>query len=286
MQEMEVVTIGDCPQCGGIHQYEVKVFRALIGESDELAEERGDQAFRTRLFECPKTDETFQYRFPLVEKAGTKIIEVRISRTLNDDDMAKESFGITHKAERDPFMDEVRKKHTPWSRNDLQSSGILPAAGSIRTVDGKPDLDGIINEQLKILEEYAGYNLGQAKKDRLRFWAFKLPALLCAASTAAFEALGTGSAVIVLGVISAICIGIDAAWPGGMLHDVHLRAARETRRLQQTVLTEWRKAYLQSPKSSKSLQATASELLSTIQKERQRIDKYVTDAEASLQAGE
>ena len=100
-----------CPKCGRIHQYEVEVVRHLVDESDESIEDKMSRVFRTRLFKCPRVDESFQYRFPLIEDAGTKIIEVEVRRTLKDDNAPKESADTAYKAESDPFMDEVRQKY-------------------------------------------------------------------------------------------------------------------------------------------------------------------------------
>jgi hypothetical protein len=141
------------------------------------------------------------------------------------------------------------------------------------------DLDDVIQEQVDVLEAWVKYNEAQAKRDFMRFWAFKIPAIACSVSVAAFESLGFGVIVIVLGVISAFCVGIDALFPGGRLHNVHKRAANEARRLQHDAIARWRQAQL--GKNSDRRQAVST-ILDFIQTERSRIDKYVTDAESSL----
>ena len=145
--------------------------------------------------------------------------------------------------------------------------------------------EDIIQEQLDLLEEYTLYNLHKAKSARIRYWIFKLPALFFAASTAAFEAFGFDTVVIIMGIVSSICIGIDAAWPGGILHNVHRRAANETRRLQQNVLTEWRTAQAKSINNENKPNDEVEKILQLVKKERNRIDKNVTNAEASLGKG-
>jgi hypothetical protein len=154
------------------------------------------------------------------------------------------------------------------------------AESSRQDVPASPvDLDDIIQEQVDVLEAWVKHNADQAKRDFMRFWAFKIPAISCSVSVAAFESLGFGVVVIVLGVISAFCVGIDALFPGGRLHNVHKRAANEARRLQHDAIARWRKAQL--GKDSERRQAVST-ILDFIQKERSRIDKYLTDAEASL----
>ena len=98
-------------------------------------------------------------------------------------------------------------------------------------------------------------------------------------SITALESFGYGNVVIVLGVVSALCIGIDAAFPGGQLYNVHKRAANEARRLQHDVITKWRQVQFDE---SRSINGAVKTILDGVQSERTRIDKYITDAEASL----
>jgi hypothetical protein len=148
-----------------------------------------------------------------------------------------------------------------------------------------PDPSDVVQEQLDILEEWTVENLQLARRDAIRFWALKLPAIVSSASVAALEASGYGQVVIVLGVVTALCIAIDGLFPGGQLHNIHKRAACETRRLQQDTIIRWRRAQLDSD-SSQSLAKVGQAVLTSIQKERTRIDKYVTDAESSLGTNE
>jgi hypothetical protein len=139
--------------------------------------------------------------------------------------------------------------------------------------------DIIIQEQLDYLESWTNINLSEARKDWWRFWVFKLPALISTVSITAFESFGYGKVVIILGVVSALCVGIDAAFPGGQLYNVHKQAANEARRLQHDILTKWRQVQFDE---SRSINGAIKIIMEEVQSERTRIDKYVTDAEASL----
>lgn len=141
------------------------------------------------------------------------------------------------------------------------------------------DLDDVIQEQVDVLEAWVNDNAKRAKRDFMRFWAFKIPAIACSVSVAAFESLGFGVIVIVLGVVSAFFVSVDALFPGGRLHNVHKRAANEARRLQHDAIGRWRQAQL--GKDSERRPAVSA-ILDFIQIERNRIDKYLTDAESSL----
>jgi hypothetical protein len=86
----------------------------------------------------------------------------------------------------------------------------------------------IIQEVVKNLRTWAVANRKDAKRDRFSYWALKIPAFALAAGTSAFETLGVHSAVIVMGVISAMCVAIDAAYPRGLLYNIHRQASNET----------------------------------------------------------
>ncbi len=139
--------------------------------------------------------------------------------------------------------------------------------------------DGAIQEQIDLLEEWVSCNLSAARKDVARYWALKLPALLSSVSITALESFGYGDVIIVMSAIAALCIGIDAAFPGGQLYNIHKRAANEARRLQNDILIEWRLALLGDWRSIKT---SLSLILSQTKEERARIDNYITEAEASL----
>ncbi len=141
------------------------------------------------------------------------------------------------------------------------------------------NLNDVVQEQLDILETWTKDNLRAARRDALRFWALKIPAILSSVSVAALEAFGFGPAVIVLGAVTALCVAIDGMFPGGRLFNVHKRAGNELRRLQHDVVLKWRQAQLGS---KKFLTAAVKAILEHVQEERGRIDKYVTDAESSL----
>lgn len=154
----------------------------------------------------------------------------------------------------------------------------MPSREPIK-VREEPDPEDFVQEQIDVLEKWVNDNIRLARKDFIRFWVFKTPAIICSVSVAAFESFGYGQVNIILGVITAFCVGIDALFPGGRLHNAHKRAANEARRLQHNAIGKWRKAQLDKDGDrSKS----AQDIIDYIQKERTRIDKYLTDTEASL----
>lgn len=148
---------------------------------------------------------------------------------------------------------------------------------------GGPTADAVIKQQLESLNQWAIANERDATKDRRRFWFFKLPAILCAASTAALETLGLGQVVVILGVISAICIAIDAIYPGGLLYNTHRRAANDIFQLREKVKTDWDKVLLAYPDSNApERNKEAQDILTALEEKKQRIHEYITVAEASL----
>ena len=144
----------------------------------------------------------------------------------------------------------------------------------------------VVQKHLRQLEEWAQANRRDARYDQFRFWAFKIPALLGATSTAAFEAVGLGKVVIFIGVISAVCVGIDGLFPGGRLYNVHTRAWNDLRLLSTLLATEWDRIKLEHPDgTSRERVDAAIKLLERIQREREHIGTYIAEGEASLGRG-
>jgi hypothetical protein len=75
-----------------------------------------------------------------------------------------------------------------------------------------------------------------------------------------------------------ILVAVDAAFRGGQLHHAHKRAANEACRLQHNAIGKWQKAQLDKIASQDE---AARSIIAYIQRERTRIDRYVTDTEAS-----
>ncbi|MDK9704788.1 MAG: hypothetical protein OEL20_16800 [Sulfuritalea sp.] len=116
--------------------------------------------------------------------------------------------------------------------------------GSSSISDQRSD-EEIVKEHLSDLAKWALDNNRDARNDAIRYWLFKFPAIVCAASTAALESFGYGSAVSIFGVIATICIAIDAAFPGGLLHNTHRQAANEISLLRDKVKIEWDSTVIQ-----------------------------------------
>jgi hypothetical protein len=142
----------------------------------------------------------------------------------------------------------------------------------------------IIKEELETLESWARVVDHDAKSDRVRYWCFKIPAILGAASTSVFEAFSYGWAVIAFGVLATVCAAIDAADSGGLLHNVHRRAANEIFLLRDRVRTNWDIIALQygDTKSMSGREQESVKLMTMIKNEKDRIKEYLMVAEASL----
>lgn len=272
METQETMAVGSCPECGDRHEYLVGVDRQLTDKQENLADGSKKEIIRRRPVQCPKTGGVFQYDFTILEVSGEKILEFRVIELKNQQEETSSSV--------DPFIVEVLNEYHPVQREAEGTKDILPP---ISVEDTAPsELSDYLEKQLSLLENYAVSNLRQSRRDRWRFWLLKIPAIVCAAGTSAFELLDIGRLVPIFGIISAACVAIDAAWPGGMLHNLHLRAARETRRLEHEILTEWQKTQLEAGQSPGQLHRKVVELLDLIKKERNRIDTYVTLGEITL----
>ncbi len=129
------------------------------------------------------------------------------------------------------------------------------------------------------LEDWARLNHADARKDTIRFWVLKIPAVVSSAA-AGVLALGDLTAVAaVLAAVASACVLIDGVNPGGQLRNAHLRAVHELRALQHEIVNGWRMGTLQG----RSGNALAATLLEQGEVERKKIANDLKAAETSFE---
>ncbi len=253
----------------------------LIRKAAQIAEEEG-------LFENDRNEVLMQEMLPRPEKVNQQekalatIMERLKDETGFDVNQAK---GALESISPEQVQDAVQSGHQTTdhaveaSDNTQNISSGSQSEKNMVYEKLKPKPEDFIQKQLDVLEEWTNQNLQLAKKDSIRFWILKIPAIICSVSVTAFEFFDYGQINIILGVVAAFCIAVDAAFPGGQMHNAHKRAANEARRLQHNAIGKWQKAQLDK---NTSREESARTIIDYIQRERTRIDKYVTDAETSL----
>ena len=137
-----------------------------------------------------------------------------------------------------------------------------------------PELNAFISE----LDTWATLNERDVRRDTIRFWAFKLPAIVSSASAGvlALEHLGTIAAI--LAAIASACVLIDAVNPGGQLRNAHLRAVFDLRELEYDVVNNWRIGSLKGTAPGQ----LAAETLEAARRVRERIFSDLKMAETSF----
>ena len=141
----------------------------------------------------------------------------------------------------------------------------------------------IIETELDQLKTWAKNNELDARKDKRNFWALKIPAIVGGLSISALDYFGYGSAVIVVGLITSICVAIDGVHPRGSLYNVHKKAANELYGLQDKLGSQLDQLRIKHHDlDNEQCRTDASLLLMNIQKEKDRINKYITSVEAGL----
>lgn len=134
-----------------------------------------------------------------------------------------------------------------------------------------------VEQELSEIADWASRNARDATRDQAAFWSLKAPAIVCSACSAAFEALGWGVPVIVMGLISAICVAVDGAYPRGRLHNAHKRASHDLHQLHHDV----RSAFTQSRLRGEDPDV-AVDILEMARMRRSAVTNYLRAAEASL----
>jgi len=149
-----------------------------------------------------------------------------------------------------------------------------PPALPTATVPLPPDLRDFVVE----LEQWAAANAKDARRDALRFWSLKIPAVLSSASAGVLALWHLSGVAAALAAAASACVLIDAVNPGGQLRNAHLRAVHDLRDLEHHVVNEWRIGALKG----KSGNHLAAEILESAQKARDKIAADLRVAETSF----
>lgn len=172
------------------------------------------------------------------------------------------------------------------------ASGFAPAEGQARSDADASPAEGFrpgpfapeiaIDEQISDLERWAEANLVRDRRDKIRFWVLRGFAFSAAVGTALTAGLGQPRVTVGFGVLAALCVAIDAAWPSDSFRNVHQRAVYDLRELQNTLKLRWDKVRLAHPDPTAAQRtAHALAILDQVQSKREEIGKYLGSAEAS-----
>ena len=184
---------------------------------------------------------------------------------------------------------EGRRANSDYPRT---ASGFAPADANPRAdSEGSPAEafrpgsfapETAIDEQIADLEHWAEANLSRDRKDKLRFWVLRGMAFVSASAAALIAGLAQHKLPTAFGVLAALCIAIDSAWPTDSTRNVHRRAVYDLRELQNTLKLRWDKVRLAHPDPAAAQRtAHALALLDQVQSKREEIGKYLGSAEAS-----
>jgi hypothetical protein len=145
--------------------------------------------------------------------------------------------------------------------------------------DGAFAPEQAIDEQIADLEAWATVNVRHERLDLVRFWMLRGAAFIGAVTAAAGGAIQMSKVAIIGGVVSALAIAIDAAWPTTADRNARRRAIHDLRELQHTLKLKWDKVRLAypNPQAAKRV-AHALALLDATQTKREEIGKYLGDA--------
>lgn len=142
----------------------------------------------------------------------------------------------------------------------------------------EPELQAFIGE----LEEWAAANARDARRDTVRFWLFKLPAILSSAASGVLSLERLEVVAAVLAAVATVCVLIDAVNPGGQLRNAHTRAVHDLRDLEHFVLNEWRVGRLKGCEAG----PLAAKILQEAIERRERIARDLRAAETSFAVNE
>jgi hypothetical protein len=162
----------------------------------------------------------------------------------------------------------------------------IPTAGGLGVGPTPVAPAGMPSELAQQMEEYriwAEDNKSDAKRDAIRFWGLKIPAILTSASSSALAYFNARGIAVVAGAVAAACVLVDGLNPQGALRNVHKRAYNDIAKLVADMREEWRVASLAGDiRDPAKAQAAAAKILVGARAERDRIQDYITKAETSM----
>jgi hypothetical protein len=126
------------------------------------------------------------------------------------------------------------------------------------------------------LEAWIALNAKAARRNSLRFWVLKIPAILATSCAGVFGYFNLQAATVVSGAIGSICVLIDGLNPGGTLRNIHIRAVHDLRQLQDDVKAKLRYGI----PGQDSLEGILGSIFGLVQSERRRIGAYLREAES------
>jgi hypothetical protein len=142
---------------------------------------------------------------------------------------------------------------------------------------GQPDMPRDLQEVFLELAQWAKSTKSDAMRDAVAFWSLKGPAILASASAGLWAYFDLKVATVIMGAVASACVIIDGIHPRGMLRNIHLRAFHDIRVLIMNMANEWR-----SRSAGAKPDNVAKKIISNSGPERERIAKYVRDAETAL----
>jgi hypothetical protein len=137
-----------------------------------------------------------------------------------------------------------------------------------------------MRQYIQGLESWALANKKDAQRDSLKFWSFKVPAIIAASVSGILGSLHLHPAIpILIGVVGGICVAFDGIVHPGKMRGFHIRALHDLRALENSIENQWNIASLRHINSNK----LAAEMLESAGKKFAEIAEYLKYGEGSTQ---
>lgn len=180
------------------------------------------------------------------------------------------------------FSQETRPRQPTIHPNDLET---LTENYAKRPPDGFSPDQAILGK-ISDLEEWAQAISNGERRETVRFWLMKGLSFFGAVATATGGALALPRLAIAAGVVTAVAIAVDAAWPSTGDRNARRRAVHELRELQHTLKLKWEKVRLAHPDPFAIKRvAHALALLDSAQGKREEIGAYLGEASPAVREG-
>ncbi len=145
--------------------------------------------------------------------------------------------------------------------------------------EGVGEMPDSLRLQIEELEAWAKANRADSIRDTIAFWTLKLPAVITSAASGLLAHFELTAMSVCAGAIASFCVIVDGIHPRGMLRNVHVRAFHDIRLLTTRMMSDWR-----SRNPTAKAENTARRIIKGAESDRERIAKYIRDAESALKS--
>lgn len=146
------------------------------------------------------------------------------------------------------------------------------------------EMPTILKQICQDFKTWAETNHEDEKRDRVKFWALRIPAILVTSAASFLAVFRVEFVDALFAFVGAVCIALDSIIKPGKLRSVHWQAVCDLRQIQHEIRFAWNQRYLtmgEKP-SREELNNLTAEIIEFARREHTRVHEYLATAEVAI----